>query len=88
MKPTLSACATLGTFSADSVKSTWNGRSAVDWRFWSSVADTRQCQVPSTSNAVQAKRYVPGWRGPESIGRVEPSGATSSAVTVEGRTTV
>ena len=59
-----------------------------DWRLWSSVAVTRQRHVPSASNADQVKRYVPGSREPESTGRAVPSGATSSAVTVDGRTTV
>jgi len=43
--------------------------------------------LPSASKVVHEKRYVPASRVPESTGRALPSGATSSAFTVDGRTT-
>ncbi len=71
-----------------------NGRSNEDGWPRSSVALTTQRQGPSGSSAPSAVRpvhvngYVPGAAGPEKTGRVEPSGATRLAVTVEGRTSL
>src|SRR5581483_8534866 len=79
--------ATFGAVSPESVVSYRNVRSIVDVWPVSSVAVTFQCHVPSTVSAGAVNVYVLGTCCTAfSSTSLVPSGATSFAVTVDGRT--
>ena len=66
-----------------------NARVELELWPWSSVALTVSWYRPSGSPAPgHWKVYVPGSRRPESSGRATPSGPSTAALIVEGRTTL